>query len=512
MAKRKVFENEIFEGKNWSNYTSKNHLLAAYGGDPTYISDRVEKILDYNIGENFVSMVMKHGIYKIPANKDEFQWTLKNDHVRNYELIGAFEDRAMNRQIGTATQTPGYRAGANRTEFYMLFEGNPFGPGEIIVGHLPDVYRIIVTDRGENISGDKWLYKVQLNSADQNFFVPTDQLVEGLRWSSDGGVTTDELSDKGYGIEFESDSALASRLSMFRMEHTIPGNLVNYKPMGFYVKGKNGKAQELWMSNVEYEFLKKARLSTASKIMYDQSNVSDDGSIANKDSNGNPMTTGAGFKQQWSISNKYTYNGLPDFDELREMALDTVAGKYDFSNREMVIKGGEWGLVALSDMVANKYGASAIQFPQWIDDGTGRAFDWMDNDVKVKTGQVYAVALVNGIKFKFVLDPSKDDVRRNKEISPYGGPWSSYEYDIMGFGGKDENSNMQIVRREGEAPIWAVEEGIRGFYSGGKSFKGPKQVSSAVDGSTIHYFEPGVGAIVWDPTKIVRYYPEATQG
>ena len=81
----------------------------------------------------------------------------------------------------------------------------------------------------------------------------------------------------------------------------------------------------------------------------------------------------------------------------------------------------------------------------------------------------------------------------------------------MGFGSKDEKSNMQIVRREDENPIWAVEEGVRGFFKKKGSFFDPKLISTAVDASTIHYFEPGIGAIVWDPTKIIRYYPELTQ-
>jgi len=70
---------------------------------------------------------------------------------------------------------------------------------------------------------------------------------------------------------------------------------------------------------------------------------------------------------------------------------------------------------------------------------------------------------------------------------------------------------MQIVRRKGETPIWGAEEGIRGFYSEAGSFFSPKRLSTSVDASTIHYFDPGIGAIVWDPTKIIRYYPEQTQ-
>ena len=66
---------------------------------------------------------MKHGIEYIPKEKDIYRWSLENNFVDNYQLLGAYEDSAMSRLVGT---TPGYRAGANRTEFYMLFANKPY--------------------------------------------------------------------------------------------------------------------------------------------------------------------------------------------------------------------------------------------------------------------------------------------------------------------------------------------------------------------------------------------------
>jgi hypothetical protein len=76
----------------------------------------------------------------------------------------------------------------------------------------------------------------------------------------------------------------------------------------------------------------------------------------------------------------------------------------------------------------------------------------------------------------------------------------------MGFG--NEKENMKILRREGESPIWGVLEGMRGWNKSNTSFTNPKALATAVDASTIHYFEPGVGAVVYDPTLVVRYYPD----
>ena len=109
------------------------------------------------------------------------------------------------------------------------------------------------------------------------------------------------------------------------------------------------------------------------------------------------------------------------------------------------------------------------------------------------------------------LQTSESTIKRNKLPHPKGGLASSYEFDIMGFGGVDEKSNMQIVRRKGEAPIFASVEGIRGFNGSTGSFMNPKTIASPVDGAHIHYMDPGVGAVVWDPTKVIQYHPEILQ-
>lgn len=505
----KVRQNQLFEGKSWHDFTDKNHLIAAYDYDITQVFNRLEQVLDVNLGENFVSMIMEHGIHYIDRGKEYYEWYLENTHAQNYELLGSYEDEAMSRTIGT---TAGHRPGANRSEFFLLFQDKPFGVTEIIVGMKPDLYRLWIVDDPKNVGGDRWLYRVQLISHNETQYIPADEILPGTFWSSDGGLVPETHSYTGFGPDFRSHGMLRNTLSQFRMKHKISGNMFDIKPMGFFVKGKNNKAEMLWISNVEYEFLKKARWATASIVMNGHSNVWADGSIGNIDKNGFTAKTGAGFKEQWLISNKHTWSTGPSMDFLNEIALDAVVGKIKFDERKMIIKAGEYGLTTLSNMVMEKYGANAWTSSRpWMGDNTGRAYTWNNNEVNVKAGQVMGVATINGIQFSFVIDPGKDDLKRNKIMHPLGGPASSYEYDIMGFGSKDEKANMQIVRRSGETPIWGAEEGIRGFYNEAGSFFSPKRLSTAVDASTIHYFEPGIGAIVWDPTKIIRYYPELTQ-
>ena len=96
-------------------------------------------------------------------------------------------------------------------------------------------------------------------------------------------------------------------------------------------------------------------------------------------------------------------------------------------------------------MIQRKLGSAAVKDLQYLQDTTGRAFQWSGNELNVNLGKFKSVAVINGISFYFMIDPLKDDPARNKLRHPKGGLASSYEYDIMGFGSMDEKANMKIV-------------------------------------------------------------------
>lgn len=503
--RQQLLENQIFEGKSWNGFTDKNHLINAFDFDTVEIAKKVIQLQEVNLGMDFASMVMSHGIHYIEPGKEEINWDLDNEYDTHYELLDVWEDRAGTSAIGT---TAGLLPGANRTRFYMDFKGKVFSHTETIVGMKPDLFNLLVAEEPFEVGGDIWRFPVELaSSRSAESYVPLEEVYVGSRWSCDAGLVTDTLSDDGFDISFNSKTKLRSRLSRFRMKHVIPGNMFDIKPMGFYV-GKGSSKQMLWINNVEYEFIKKAKYTTANLIMNGKSNVWEDGTVGNYYKNGYKIEAGSGFKEQWANSNKHLYNLEPDLDFLTQITLDAVVGKVPMGKRKVIIKAGEYGLMELSKMVERKYGSAAfLAGKPWTGDNTGRAYDWTGNEVGVRMGQVMNVAMINNIHFYFVLDPSKDDPKRNKLQHPKGGLASSYEYDIMGWGNTDEKANMQIVRTKGQTPIYGAAEGMRGFAQGGNSFMSPKAIASAVDGTTIHYFDPGVGAIVWDPTKVIQYHP-----
>lgn len=500
----KIYLNQIKEGTTWNGYTHKNHLIGSGAFDPIQVVQKLEQITQVDLQEDFISSVMRHGIEYLEPDKDLCRWYIESAAPKNYELLGCWTDEGMTSAVSSGTNYC-----INATPVFMLFEGKPFSATEHITGMQPDLYTLRVADSPRNVGGNRYLYRVQLvNGARAYTGIPGDQILAGTRWSSEGGSIPDDRSDRGFDIGFKTNGMLQVGLGRFRMEHHISSRVKDLRPLEFMVAGNSGKVFKSWLYNIEYEFYRKARLATAQLLMFGQTSVKSDGQTILIDQNGEAITTGMGFKPQWAPSGLYTWSQQPDLDELTEIALSVSVGKVPQNQRRYFIKGGEWGLMELSRMVQRQLGVGAYQAFPYLQDTTGRAFKWGagndDNGLNVKLGQFMGVATINGIQFTFVIDPYKDDISRNKMYHPKGGFVSSYEYDIFM---KDSTELMKIVRRKGEAPEYKVIDGIKGFYPGGSGFMSATQASSAVEGSVIHYIEPGIGAKVSDPTKIVRYYP-----
>jgi len=500
----KVRQNQLLAGKRWHGLTTENHLTSVYMDNPVQMLDRIEHLYDVNLGMDFVSFMNQFDTYEVDRRR--YSWPLLGATDSNFELLGAWLDEAGTTAI-TAAAT---NVGQGRMNFYMDFAEKAFNVTEVIVGHRPDDYKILITEEPKPIANG-WRYTVQLITSSHNDYIPGSELLPNTRWSSEYGLVTQTLSDRGFDIGFSSHAMLNAETSMFRMQHTVPGNMINkgkVYPMPFYFLDETGKQIKSWITNVEWEFLKKARQTRARLIMYGKSNRWEDGSYGNYDKNGYEIAAGSGLKEQWSPSNKHTFAIEPDIDEITEIALAASVGKTSMANRKYVMTCGEWGYLAFARAVENRQGAKLTRAP-WMGDTTGRAYKWSGNDLHINFGQVKSVATVNGIEISVMIDPYKDDEVRNKLYHPSGGVVSSYEYDIMDMGGDDNGKgNMQIVNVKGEEPIFGVVNGMRSAYdTGGSSITDPKKMASPIDGYTMHHMQ-NVGAITWNPTKVTRYYPE----
>jgi hypothetical protein len=65
----------------------------------------------------------------------------------------------------------------------------------------------------------------------------------------------------------------------------------------------------------------------------------------------------------------------------------------------------------------------------------------------------------NGVKVKLEVDPFYDDPVQNKMPHPYGGPASSYRYDIMDIGTMDQ-PNIFKCQIKGQPELRGYQSGL----------------------------------------------------
>lgn len=508
MAKTQVNEFQLVDGKTWNGTTKRNHFYSAMADEPTVMLNMMQDIERVNLGDDFVSMVERLPMIGIQPGADgRFEYELDYDTVSNYECTGAYKDRS-----GLSEITLTDKMGANNTFFYLDYEGKVFEHTEVIAGMNPFKDRLYVHEAFE-VGPNEWRFRVQLaNSTGPEDFILGEDVMPGTRWSKDAGLVSTYGADRGVDLSFSTQVRAEGELSSFRVQHKIHGHMMdNWRPKWFYYRDANGKqSKPLWISTVEFEFMRRIKYMKANLVMYGQSNKWANGEYGLKDDAGNYIKAGSGFYDQTLSSNITYYSGLPSLSQLVDIAMAASVGKYGMGQRKMMIKAGEYGLRELSAMVEREIGPSALENKPFMGDTSGRAYQWAGNEVRVNMGQITKVATIQGIEFSFVYDPAKDEPGRNKVMMGNGLPGflASYQYDIVGLG-SNEDMNLSIVRREGQTPSFGVIEGIRGMSPNGGSFSNPKAMATSEDAFTIHYQDFGIGAILKNPDQVVRYYPSA---
>ena len=498
---------QIHGGKS---LVEREHFYTALQDDPVTMMETVNAVMDFNLGETLASQIASRAVERIPAGSEGyFRWAINYFVDGNYECIGVYTD-----STGTTEMTAADKLEA-RTLIYMDFQGAPFGHTEVISGMNPENDLLLIKEVINPSPGvTRYAVEMAYSSGPESFF-SYEQVATGTRWAKSYGAVSDRMSYDGFGVNFKTPVMAEGHMSSFRMKFQFHGKDVNWSPKYFYLPDKNGKvtnkSPKLWMTTVEYEFLAQIRKATANALMYGRSNKWKDGTWGNYDqNNGYEIRMGSGWNEQKLSSNRRYYAGAPSLKEIEELILAAVVNRT--GQRKVIIKAGEYGLIELSKMVLRAYGSGSYvaSTAPWATDTTGRNIKWSGNDVFINMGQVRGVALMAGIECQFVLDPLKDDPARNNVKMPgLPGFASSYEYDIVGFGNTTEDSNMRIIRREGEEPIFASVDGIRGgsLAKQATSFANPSRVATGVDMFELHYYDTGFGAKLADPTGWISYYP-----
>lgn len=436
----------------------------------------------------------------------EYYWDVIGSSRRNIPLVEARDEN------GVVVTAASGNIGAGTAPFYLVFPEDWFADGEVIVGHLNQVYpfRILGDPKME---GSNAAYKVELMGGN-TAGVPAERLLAGERFSVEFAPVEKALSRKVGDVRFTSPVSMRNEWSTIRIQHKVPGNMLNKKlavgiPM---VKtdedGKQVKdVSTMWMHYVDWEVEQQFSEYKNNALAFGTSNRNANGEYMNFGKSGGAIKTGAGLFEQMEVANTMYSNNF-SLKLLEDALYELSASKLEFGDRYFIIKTGERGAIKFHKEVLKTVSGWQTFM---LDNSSLRVVDKTQSQLhsnSLTAGfQFVEYKAPNGVRVKIDVDPFYDDPVRNKILHPEGGVAMSYRYDIMYIGTMDQ-PNIFKCKIKGDTEYRAYQWGFRNPFTG--QMNNP-YMSFDEDAAVIHRMAT-LGICVLDPTRTMSIIPAVLEG
>ena len=293
------------------------------------------------------------------------------------------------------------------------------------------------------MEGTNAVYKVELMGGITQG-IPAERLLPGERFSYEYAPVERALSRKVGDVRFTSPVSMRNEWSTIRIQHKVPGNMLNKKlACGIPVTketstGYTKSVVNMWMHYVDWEVEQTFSEYKNNILAFGRSNRNNNGEYMNFGKSGEVIKMGAGLFEQMEVANTQYYNKF-SLKLLEDALYELSASKLDFGDRYFVIKTGERGAIQFHKAVLQ----TVSGWTQFTLNGDAL------NVVEKTQSNLHTNALAagfqfveyrapNGVRVKLDVDPYYDDPIRNKVQHPDGGPAFSYRYDIMYIGTMDQ--------------------------------------------------------------------------
>ena len=378
---------------------------------------------------------------------------------------------------------------------------------EYIVGNLNELYQFRVLG-DPRMEGTNAVYKVELAGGNTTG-CPAERLLAGERFSIEAAFVEKELSRKVGDIRFSTPVSMRNEWSNIRIQHKVPGSMLNKKLAVGIPVVRDGKrdVKNMWMHVVDYEVEVQFSEYKNNALAFGRSNRNANGEYMNFGKSGNVIKTGAGLYEQMEVANTMYYNTF-SLKLLEDALYELSAAKLDFGDRYFVIKTGERGAIQFHKAVLN----AVSGWTQFVTDGNAAIIKKTSSNLHsnaLSAGFQFVEYLApNGVRVKVDVDPYYDDVVRNKVIHPNGGVAMSYRYDIMYIGTMDQ-PNIFKCQIKGQPEYRGYQWGpFRNPFTGASN---NPYASFDEDAAVIHKYAT-LGVCVLDPTRTMSLIPAVLQG
>ena len=497
----KAFQTVAFQ--HWKGLTKDTHLGQIFQLAPQKASNMMVQLLAYQRGKTLDTFLSQFPVREF-EDDSEYYWDVIGASRRNISLLEA------RTEDGTViTKDHPTMVGAGTTPFYLVFPEDWFADGEYLVGNYNEMYQFRVLGDAR-FEGSNAVYKVELAGGNTTG-VPADRLLAGEKFSIEAAYVEGTMSRKVGDVRFQSPVSMRNEWSHIRIQHKVPGNMLNKKlAVGVpVVDNKTGakSVKNMWMHYVDYEVECQFSDYKNNALAFGRSNRTANGEYMNFGKSGNVIKTGAGLYQQMEVANTTYYN---DFSiKLIEQALyDLSASKLGFGERYFLIKTGEMGAIQFHKAVLQEV-SGWTQFK--LDNSSTGVIQKTNSPLHqnaLSAGFQFVEYLApNGVRVKIDVDPYYDDTVRNKVMHPNGGPAFSYRYDIMDIGTMDQ-PNIFKCAIKGQSEYRGYQWGpFRNPFTGATN---NPYASFDEDAAVIHKYAT-LGICVLDPTRTMSLIPAILQ-
>ena len=489
------------------NITKNTHIVSMFGKQTQKVRGLMVELLAASEGATLDTMLSKLPTKEFETG-DDYVWDVTGSTERVIPLV---ECRDENGVVVDANHND--NVGIGTAPFYLVFDENWFFKGETIEGNLGNKYPLRVLEDARE-EGSRYVYKVE-TLAGITDGVPKERLLPNEKFSYGAAFVEGGLSRRVGGIRHAIPATIRNEWSHIRIHHKVSGDMMDDK-LAISVlinKGKGVKPTPVnsWMLNVDYEVEKTFRNYKNYAYAWGRSNRNRNGEYTNIGVSGDAIRTGAGmYELMEQGGNTIYYNDAP-LKMIEEALYALFAGRVDFKDRAVTVRGGERGIAWLQQE-ASKEGSGWKSVYELAGVALGLAKKTtaahapFGGAISVATPQVTELIAPMGIKITFEVDQSKDNaaVSGIKLMHPRGGLVSSYMFDILDLGSSVE-PNIQKCKIKGHPDEWVgYEAGIRNPFTGDWN---NTSMSNDEDAAVIHKMAD-TGIVIWDPTRTVRVLPD----
>lgn len=485
-----------YQGRDWTGLTTQNHLGAIFESMPQKATQLVTKMHSVNDGTNFYSF-LRSNFQPLRLNDEaDFTWELQGDSDKNIPLVEA-------QKIDGTAVSPGDKLGIGHSQFYLVFNERYFTYPLLIVGEKNSVYPIRIV-APEEPYGNGWRYRCELFVADDEKFIPYEELTAGKRFSKEWAVVESTMSKVGSEPNFTSPFRMRNKFTNIRMQSTVPGNMLR-KPLvsSWPATDENGNqvTMSTWLEYHDWELDRQFEAMKAKMLNFATINERPDGTTPQVGDSGFTIEQGAGLEQQIESSNLVFYNGFSlDIEWLYKHIMDLTSPNSYGQPQKILMRTGRYGAYNFHKAIKNYTQLfTPIQNQDMIyrtDNGWGFA----ENFLEYRGPDMTTLGVM--------VDPAYDDEARFGKVRGPGGYGTakSYEYQILNVSKIEGEDNIRLVFPQEGEDIRGYQPGMRDPYDVNARQRGGKLMASEVDGYTVHRKFFG-GVMVKDPTRCATFRP-----